>query len=139
MSLLIDFRLLGRRLAHPSKDVCGLSVIGPCLLIEGGDLLRRLWFKAVQPVEDIHERAQSCRLGGLRRSAEIRPLSLHLWVIHKLKILPLERDGIVEEEAWSISKNVGDSLLREVPVERARDIGEHEGYVIDQSIGEGGG
>ena len=31
-------------------------------------------------------------------------------------ILPLECDGIVEEEVWSTTENVGDGLLEKAPV-----------------------
>ena len=108
-------------------------------MIARDHIRRRLWFKAVQPVKEIHEHIQSFLLGGLHRSAKSIPSFLHTWIIHKLKVFPLERDRIVEEKVWSISKNVGDGLLGEVPVETTRDIGEHEGNVVDQRLGEDGG
>ena len=61
---------------------------------------------------------------------------MHIWFISEPKILLLESDGIIEEELWSASENIGDGTLGEVPMERARYIGEHEGGVAGQGFWE---
>ena len=96
---------------------------------------RRLWLKAVQPIKEIHEHPQSLLLGGLHRSANFCPSFIHTRVAHNIMILPLERDGIVEEEVWSIPENIGDGLLGKVPVKGTQDIGKHERNVVDQVLG----
>ena len=45
----------------------------------------------------------------------------------ELKVLLLERDGVVEEEQRNIIEHLGDNVLGEILIERARDVGEHEG------------
>ena len=50
--------------------------------------------------------------------------------------LLLERDGVVEEEVWSGFENIGDGILREVPIEGSRYIGEYEGDVAGQGFRE---
>ena len=47
----------------------------------------------------------------------------------ELKVLLLERDGVVEEEQRNVFEYLGDNVLREILIERARDVGEHEGDV----------
>ena len=54
-------------------------------------------------------------------------------------ILPLKRDGVVEKELRSVSKCLGDSMLGEIQVYQARDIGEHEGNVVGCGLGDDGG
>ena len=95
--------------------------------------------KAVQPVEEIHEHAQSLLLGGLHRSTKVCPSFFQTWVIHEPMILPLERDGVVEKELWGVFKRLGDSMLGEVQVYQARDIGEHESNVVGSGLGDDGG
>ena len=97
-----------------------------------------MWLKAIQPLEEIHDYLQSILPGGLHHSAEFRPPFPHTWVIHKLKIPLLERDGIVEKKVWSIPENGGEGLHGEVPVETTRYIGEHKRNVVDQGLGEDG-
>ena len=42
----------------------------------------------------------------------------------------MERDGVVEEELRSAFENTRDSIVGEVRIQTARDIGEQEGHVI---------
>ena len=62
-----------------------------------------------------------------------------IWIIFEFEVLLLQRDGVVEEELRSVFENLGDCILREVPMKRARDIGEHEGNVVGQCFGEHSG
>jgi len=55
-------------------------------------------------------------------------------VIPELEVLLLERDGVIEEEMRSPSETVREGIRREVPVEGAQDIGEHEGNVMGQGF-----
>jgi len=50
----------------------------------------------------------------------------------------VERDGVVEEELRGVFENVWNRISREVPVEGARNIGEHECSVAGQGFGEDG-
>jgi hypothetical protein len=62
-----------------------------------------------------------------------------MWVILVLKILLLERDGVVEEELRSVFETIRDCISGEVPMEGAQDIGEHEGNIMGQGLWEDGG
>ena len=64
---------------------------------------------------------------------------LPLYVVLELEVLPLERNGVIQEEVGSIFEAIWESIPGEVLVERARDIGEHEGKVVGQGRGEDGG
>jgi len=57
-----------------------------------------------------------------------------MWVIFELKVLPLERDGVIEEELRSAFENVRESISREIPMERVYDIGEHKGNIAGQGF-----
>jgi len=47
-------------------------------------------------------------LAGLHRVAQVHPSFLHVWIVLELEVLPLEPDGVVEEELRSVSEFVGD-------------------------------
>ena len=96
----------------------------------------RMWLEAVQPVEEIYEHAQSLQLGGLHRSTKVCPSFFHTLVIHEPIVLPLERDGVVEKELWGVFKHLWNSMLGEIQVYHARDIGEHESNVVGWGLGE---
>ena len=103
------------------------------LVIERGNLCRRLWLKAVQPVKKVHQHLQCILLAGFHCIAKTHPFFLHIWVIFQSKVFSLERDGVVEEELGSVRENIGDSIPGEVPMEGAGDIGEYESNVVGQS------
>ena len=71
--------------------------------------------------------------------AQIFPFFLHILIVFELEILLLERDGVTEEEMRSIFENFWDCIPREIPVERAQNIGEHEGNLAGQWFGKDGG
>ena len=56
--------------------------------------------------------------------------------ILRLRKLLLERDGIVDAELTSVFEALRNGVLVEVPGKFVRDIGEHEGGVVDQAIRE---
>jgi len=62
-----------------------------------------------------------------------------MWVIFELKVLPLERDGVIEKELRSLFENVRESISREIPMARVYDIGEHKGNIAGQGFVEDGG
>ena len=66
-------------------------------------------------------------------------LSFRIWIVLELKVLPLERDGVVEEELRSIFEGIREGILGEVPGKGARDIREHEGNTVSQVLGKDGG
>ena len=51
----------------------------------------------------------------------------------------MQRDGIVEEELRSVLQNNWETVPGEVPMEGVRDIGEHDGGVASEGLGEDGG
>ncbi len=126
-------------MVHLGEDVRDLGFDSLGMLVERDDLRRRMWFKTVQPVKEIHEHFQSVPLGGLHRFAQIGSLVVHIWVIFELGIRLLQRDGVIEEELRSVFENIWESILGEAPMLGARDIGEHEGGVAGQGSGEDGG
>jgi hypothetical protein len=67
------------------------------------------------------------------------PFLFHIWIILELKVLRLERNGVVEEELRNIFEYIWDGVHTKVPKEEARDLGKHEGSMIGQGFGEGGG
>jgi len=81
--------------------------------------------QTVQPVEELYQHLQRILLTGLHRFARVRPSFLHVWALLEFEVLPLERDGVVEEELRSTSEFMGDRIQGEVPVEGVQDIGEH--------------
>ena len=50
----------------------------------------------------------------------------------------MERYGVVEEELRGLFEDIWNSISGEVPMERARDISEHECNVVGQGFGEDG-
>ena len=80
-------------------------------MIARDHIRRRLSFKAVQPFKKIHKHPQSLQLSGLHRSTKICPSVPHTRVAHKLMVLLLERDGVVEKELWSVFKHLRDTVL----------------------------
>ena len=103
------------------------------------NLHRRLWFDTIQPVKEIHHHFQSVLFSGLHCIPQISPSFLRIWVIPELKVLLLERDGVIEEEMRRLSETVWKSISGEVPVKGAQDIGEYEGNVMGQGLGKDGG
>ena len=99
----------------------------------------RLWLEAVQPVEEIHKHLQCILLSRLHGNTKVCLSNFHIWVIFELEVLLLERDGVVEEEIWSVLENIGDGIPCEVPMKRACDIREHKGDVVGQVLWENGG
>ena len=98
-----------------------------------------MWFKAVQPIKEVHEHLQSVLLGGLDRLVQIDPFCIHIWVVLELGVLPLQSDKVVEEEVRCVLEDAWESTPGDVAMLRARDIGEHEGGVAGQGLGEDGG
>ena len=108
------------------------------MVVERDNLRHRLWFKAVQPVKKIDSHFQSVLFGRFHRIAQVRPSFLHVWIFLELVVLPLERDGVVEEELRSALEFARNCFQGEVPMDWARDIGEHECNVVGQGFGEDG-
>ena len=54
-------------------------------------------------------------------------------------MLPLQRDGVVDEELRSGFENIWESIPGEVAAKRVRDVGEEEGSVSGQGFGDDGG
>ena len=69
----------------------------------------------------------------------MRPPILLFCVIPELEVLPLERDGVIQEEVGSVFEDIWKSIPGEVLVEGAWDIGEQESKVVAQGRGEDGG
>jgi len=101
-------------------------------------LRRCLWFKAVQPVKELCQHLQSLLLASLHCVA-IRASLLHIRTT--LKVLLLERNGVVEEELRSVFESIRDGVRvrGEILVEGTRHIGEQEGNIIGRALGEDGG
>jgi hypothetical protein len=78
-------------------------------------------------------------LSGLHCFAKTSSFYFHIWVVLKREVLLLERDGVVEEELWSVFESIGESIPREVPMKRTCDIGEHKGNIVGQGSGKDGG
>ena len=94
-----------------------------------------------QPVKEPHQHLQRLPLVGLYHFAHlllanIRPFIACRERIREREILPLEGNGVVEGELRRDFENFGDG---EVLVERAGEVGEHEGDVVRESLGEEGG
>ena len=122
---------------------CG-SVRGPSRTILGffkerSNLRRWSWLQAVQPIKEVHQHFQSVLLAVLYLFAQLDHSFFHIWDILKLEVFLLERDGIVEDEVWSIFKKRWDSIPAEVPMKRTQDVGEHEGNVTSQGFAEDSG
>ena len=95
--------------------------------------------KTVQPVKQIYQHLQSFLLAGLHRLTHFCPCTLRFYIALQLEVLPLERNGVVQEELGSIFEDIWESIPGEVLVEGVRDIGEHKGKVVSQVRGEDGG
>ena len=66
----------------------------------------RLSLKTVQPVKEIYQHFQSLLLAGLDHFTHFRPLTCQFYVILELEVLPLERDGVVQEELGNVLENI---------------------------------
>jgi hypothetical protein len=95
-----------------------------------------MWPETIQPVKESHQHFQSILLGVSHRVVPIRPSFLHIRAILELKVLLLERDGVVEKEQRNVFEYLGYRILGEIPIERARDVGEHDGNVVGWGAGE---
>ena len=99
--------------------------------------------KAVLLAKDLGTQASPMHLLGdfhyFHCVAQIGPFFFHIWDVFELGVFPLQRDGIVEEELRSVLQYNWKTVPGEVPMEGARDIGEHEGGVAGQGFGEDGG
>jgi len=94
-----------------------------------------LLLKVAQPVKDVLQHFASVLVFSLHDSARIRLSFLRIRVVFELQVLPLEREGVVEEELRSGFENVWETIPREVLVERVRNIGKHEGDVVGYGLG----
>ena len=103
------------------------------------NLHRRLWFDAIQPIKEIHQHFQSVLFSGLHCIPQISLSFLRIWVVPELKVLLLERDGVIEEEMRRPSETVWEGISGEVPVKGAQNICEYEGNVMGQGLGKDGG
>lgn len=86
---------------------------------------RRPLLKAVDPVKKLHQHSQRLQLLLQHHVAQICLLLLRGWAVLELQVPPLERDGVVEGEPRRLCEEVRGEIL----IERARNIGEHEGNV----------
>ena len=96
---------------------------------------------AAQPVKESHQHLQRLPLVGLYHFAHlllpnIRPFISCRERIREHEVLLLEGDGVIEGELRRAVENAGDG---EVLVERAGEVGEHEGNVVGEGLGEEGG
>ena len=105
----------------------------------GHNILALRSIKPIQPVKNIHEHFQSGLLAGLHLFPKPCHLTRRIWAILKLEVFPLEGNGVIEEESRGAVENLWESISGEVPMEGAQDIGEHEGDVPGQVLGEDGG
>ena len=60
-------------------------------------------------------------------------------IVFELEVLLLECDGVAEEEMRSILESFWDCIPREIPVEGAQNVGEHEGNLAGQWFRKYGG
>ena len=92
--------------------------------------------KTIQPVKQFNQHFQSPLLTRPHCIAHGRPHFFLIRIILELEILPLECNGVVEDELGCAFEHLWDSVLGEVPMEGARNIRKHEGDVISQCFGE---
>ena len=97
------YLLWGGRVGDRNQDILGL-------FIKDHSFLRRLSLKTVQPVKEIYQRFQSLLLAGLDHFTHFRPLTRRFYVILELEVLPLERDGVVQEELRNVLENIWYSI-----------------------------
>jgi hypothetical protein len=67
------------------------------------------------------------------------PSFLHIWIILELEVLPLERDGVVEEELRSVFENIWESIPGEVPMEGLETLVNMKAMLLARGFGEDGG
>ena len=96
-----------------------------CDGLEGVVPRHRPSLKAVQPVKEFHQHSQRFELLLQHHLARIRSPFICDRAILELQVLPLKRDGVIEEEPRGWFENVRGEII----VKRARDIGEHEGNI----------
>ena len=74
------------------------------LLMAIDNLRRRLWLKAIQPVEEVHQYFQAVLLGILHCFLHFR----HIHILHRLEldVFLLERNRIINLEPMSGFENV---------------------------------
>ena len=87
-------------------------------------------------MKESHQHSQSIFLGVRNRLTPTCSSCLHIWVILERKVLLLERDGIIEQELRNVFEHLGYSALGEIPIERAREVGENDGDVGVWGAGE---
>jgi len=107
------------RFATRSAKVLNNVLDLPGIAIERDNLRCRLWLKAVQPVKEIHQHLECTLLSAPHCFAKTCPSGFYIWVIFEPEVLPLEGDGVVEEEKWSVSENCRGGILGEVKMKRA--------------------
>jgi len=118
-----------------SERIKDLGHDSPGRRIEGDGFRCRLLFEAIQPVKDFHQHIQCVLLAGFHRFVHFCPPRLHFWDIPEPEVLPLERDGVVEEELGGVFENIRESIRGEVLVQRVCYVGEHEGNVVGHGVG----
>ena len=104
----------------------------------GHNILALRSIKTVQPVKNIYEHFQRGLLAGLHLFPKLCHLTRHISIL-KLEVFPLETNGVIEEEPRGVVEYLWEIINGEVPMEGARDVGEHEGDVAGQGFGEDGG
>ena len=73
---------------------------------------------------------------GGEQDAMFRPYFPRVWIIFELVVFFMKRNRVVEENFSCVFENIWDSVSAEVPMEQARYIGEHEGNILGQGLGE---
>ena len=112
--------------------------VGQQLLTAGNNPRRRPWLKALQPNEEVPKHFQSVLFAGLHRFAKYVCLAHRIRGILELKIPPVERDGVVEEELRGVPETLWECIAREILKEQVRGVGEEDGNVVGQGFGEDG-
>ena len=103
-------RIVGHRWTHGSESIRDRDLVLLAVLIERDDPRCRLCIKAVQPVKEIYQRFQTTLLASLYCFAQTHPCFLHIWIILEREVLPLKREGVVEEELRSVFENTWESI-----------------------------
>jgi len=99
-------------------DSFGLYVL--ILLIEGDELGRWLWLEALQPVEEIHKHFRGSQLAALHSAP------------HRVNpAVTGRRHGVVEDELAAVFERLWDHMPGEDERRGIRNMGKHEGNVID--------
>ena len=76
-----------------------------------------VWPNAVQPEKKIPHDFYGVPFLSLHHSTQKCPSLFHIWVILALEVLPLERDGVVEEELRSTFEHIWEVILGDVQEE----------------------